>query len=94
MNDAMSAEAMHPRTARALMDSILRLAKDEARRGKYPQKRFDAVYLAADIAGIPSNLYEGRIREVIGAYRDVLQSAETQKIDVRELIGESYPVTA
>ena len=85
-------------TAKALIGSILSLARMEAGRGKPPYKRFDAIYETAVRGGVSRGYFDQEMAEIEDIYitkdREILQSAKTQKIDVSKLIGEAEAVTA
>ncbi len=96
------------RAARIAMSSLLRRASDEAKIGKDPRMVLGKIYTVAEGAGISTEDIDRAARRlmndetadtVMDTYREVvdrerLQSAETQPIDVRKLIGEAEPVTA
>ena len=85
-------------TAKALIGSILNLARMEAGRGQSPYKRFDAIYETAVRGGVSRGYFDQEMAEIEDIYiakdREMLQSAKTQKIDVSNLAGEAGAITA
>ncbi len=91
----------HPIFARKVLDALFREARDIARLGnplKTPEAPFKKIYRTAEVAGIPTEEIDPKVVEIGDLYdmarMERLQLAETQHIDVRELIGEAEPVTA
>jgi hypothetical protein len=97
--DAMMRE--HPAFARKVIDSLSRSAREIARHGipsRTPDATIRKIYMAAELAGLPREEIDARVEEIDAAYREAkkmnLQMAETQPIEVTDLLGEAEPITA
>ena len=89
----------HPIFARKVMDALFREARDIARLGnpnRTPDRTFKKIYKAAESAGVPVEEIDPRVVEIGVLYefskREWLQMAETQRIDVRNLVGEAEAI--